>query len=161
VREVVVAHGNPDSFLPHPRQTGSLRQQNHPPGANLPYGRTHQSIQKFSVSECQSEEPSNSDLRPQYIRTASNRFYEIKYHDTRNDLVKSKAWLLQSSELAAGQYVFPFSLKTHASWPGSFSSDVHERKANVVYHLRAAVEPVTPHFQFEATREIILHEKRP
>lgn len=75
--------------------------------------------------------------------------------------MKSKAWLLQSSELAAGQYAFPFSLKTHPSWPGSFSSDLHERKASVVYHLRAAVEPVSPHFQFEATREIILHEKGP
>jgi hypothetical protein len=87
-------------------------------------------------------------LRPRLIRTASNEFFELEFHEQRRELVSATAKLFQGGKLAAGEYSFPFSFKSLEDWPGSFSFSSEQRKAQVKYGLTAWIDPVSPHFDF-------------
>jgi hypothetical protein len=60
--------------------------------------------------------------------------------------------------LPVGHYSFPFSFKTFEHWPGSISYSSELRKGEVRYRLTACVDPVSPHFDFEGNRDVVITE---
>lgn len=73
---------------------------------------------------------------------------------------KNKMMIYQCSGFPPGQYSFPFSFKTFEGWPASFNHHSERKKGVIVYHLLAAIEPVTPQFRIVGGREIIMRETR-
>ena len=100
------------------------------------------------------------DHRPRYIHTSSDRYFEMKYYETRNMFSRNKAMIYQCSGFQPGQYSFPFSFKTFEGWPASFNHYTPQKKGVIVYHMVAAIEPVTSDFRVSGGREIILRETR-
>ena len=66
----------------------------------------------------------------------------------------------QCSGFPPGQYSFPFNFKTFEGWPASFSYYTPTKKGVITYHMTAAIEPLTPQFQIQGGREVILRETR-
>ena len=69
---------------------------------------------------------------------------------------RNKAMVYQCSGFAPGQYSFPFSFKTFEGWPASFNHYTREKKGVIIYHMVAALEPVSPDFKIQGGREITL-----
>ena len=112
------------------------------------------------MSDCESESNRDYDHRPKYIKTAQNRYYEMKYYETRNMFTKAKVMIFNCSGFQPGQYSFPFSFKTFEGWPASFNYSTPKKKGVIIYHMVAAIEPVAPDFKLQGGREIILRETR-
>lgn len=85
----------------------------------------------------------------------------MTYYETRNQFTRSKVMIYQCSGFPPGQYSFPFSFKTFEGWPASFNYYTPNKKGVISYHMVAAIEPVTPQFQIQGGREVILRETRP
>ena len=73
---------------------------------------------------------------------------------------KCKMTVFNCSGFMPGQYSFPFSFKTFEGWPASFNHYTPRKKGVIIYHMLAAVEPVTHDFRVVGGREIILRETR-
>ena len=114
----------------------------------------------MTISDCESEENNDYDFRPRYIRTSANRYFEMKYYETRNMFARNKMMIYNCSGFPPGQYNFPFSFKTFEGWPASFSHHTPQKKGIIIYHMVAAIEPLTPQFKIQGGREIILRETR-
>lgn len=125
-------------------------------GANIPHRCKHNQTQKIEVSECGTQQNSNSALRPKFIRTAKNQFYEIEHNQRRNDFAKSSLSIFEGNKISAGHYCFPFSFKIFEDWPGSITFNSQTRRAQVSYKLSAFMDPVSPHFDFGASKEVII-----
>ena len=80
----------------------------------------------------------------------------MKFSEQRNEFAKASVKLMEGGKIAAGHYSFPFSFKTFEEWPGSFRFDSPEKKAQICYRLTTSVDPVSPHFDFQASKEVIL-----
>ena len=46
------------------------------------------------------------------IRTANNEFYELEFHEQRKEFASAMTNLFEGNKLTAGQYSFPFSIKS-------------------------------------------------
>jgi len=68
--------------------------------------------------------------------------------------------IYQCNNFPPGQYSFPFSFKTFEGWPASFNYYTPAKKGVISYHMVAAIEPISPQFQIQGGREIILRETR-
>lgn len=119
-------------------------------------GCTHHLIKNLGISDCESEGNNEYDNRPRYIRTSSNRYYQMKYFETRNMFTRSKMMVYNCTGFPPGQYSFPFSFKTFEGWPASFIHYTPQKKGIITYSMTAAIEPATPQFQIQGGREIIL-----
>lgn len=117
-------------------------------------------MQNLGISDCESEENNERDFRPQYIRTSSNRYFKMKYYETRNMFTRNKMMIYNCSGFPPGQYSFPFSFKTFEGWPASFSHHTPQKKGIIIYHMTAAIEPETRQFKIRGSREVILRETR-
>jgi hypothetical protein len=80
----------------------------------------------------------------------------MKYFETRNMFTRSKMMVYNCTGFPPGQYSFPFSFKTFEGWPASFIHYTPQKKGIITYSMTAAIEPVTPQFQIQGGREIIL-----
>ena len=69
-------------------------------------------MQKIEISECESEQKSENGLRSRMIRTANNEFYELELNEQRKELVSVMTKIFKENKLAAGQFSFPFSIKS-------------------------------------------------
>lgn len=80
----------------------------------------------------------------------------MEYFETRNMFTRNKLQIYQCSGFAPGQYSFPFSFKTFEGWPASFSHYSPTKKGVIIYNMTVSIDPVTPQFKLQASREIIL-----
>ena len=92
------------------------------------------------------------DHRPKFIRTSSNRYFKMKYFETRNMFTKKKVMIHHCSGFPQGQFSFPFSFKTFEGWPASFNYHTPQKKGVIIYHMTAAIEPITAQFQIQGSR---------
>ena len=96
------------------------------------------------------------DFRPKYIRTSSDRYFKMTYYETRNMFTRQKTMIYNCSGFPPGQYSFPFCFKTFEGWPASFNHYTPQKKGVIIYHMVAAIEPVSNAFKIMGGREIIL-----
>lgn len=82
-------------------------------------------------------------MRPKYIRTSSNRYFKMRYFETRNMFTRNRMMIYNCSGFPPGQYTFPFNFKTFEGWPASFSHYTPMKKGVITYSMTAAIEPVT------------------
>lgn len=68
--------------------------------------------------------------------------------------------IYQCSGFPPGQYSFPFRFKTFEGWPASFAHYTPTKKGVIIYHMVAAIEPISPKFNICGGREIIMRETR-
>lgn len=80
----------------------------------------------------------------------------MSYFETRNMFTKNKAMIYQCNGFQPGQYSFPFSFKTFEGWPASFMHNTQRKKGVIIYSMTVAIEPVSPKFQMQFTRQIVL-----
>lgn len=122
------------------------RQHNRPPPydpiAHIPPNEIVNS-DRMEISDCESEGNNDYDFRPKYIRTSSNRYYKMSYFETRNMFTRQKTMIYNCSGFPPGQYSFPFSFKTFEGWPASFNHYTPQKKGVIIYHMVAAIEPVS------------------
>ena len=114
----------------------------------------------MDISDCESEENTDPDFRPKYIRTSSNRYFKMQYFETRNKFTSCKMRIFDCSGFQPGMYSFPFCFKTFEGWPASFNHHTPQKKGVIIYHMLAAIEPVTRDFRIVGGREIIMRETR-
>jgi len=92
------------------------------------------------------------DQRPKFIRTSQNRYFKMQYFETRNMFTRQKMMIFNCSGFPPGQYSFPFSFKTFEGWPASFNYYTPQKKGIIIYHMTAAIEPISPQFQIQGGR---------
>jgi len=73
---------------------------------------------------------------------------------------RQKVMIYNCNNFPPGQYSFPFSFKTFEGWPASFIHYTPKKKGIIIYHMTAAIEPVSNQLKIQGGREIVIRETR-